>query len=198
MLVRLRQEVQEVPRRVAAPPATPLADDAIRLEPLGSRFADELGALALDDDVRRYTFVPSTPRDGFGADWARAYDDAWADGSRAGFAVLDAATGAFVGMAGFVKLDLDARQAEAGYVVAPAARGRGLARRALALLTAWGFGELELVRIELRIDVTNEPSLAVARRAGFTQDGVLRSLSFKEGRRSDISVWSRLRDEPSG
>jgi RimJ/RimL family protein N-acetyltransferase len=197
VLVRLGQEVQEVPRRLA-PPDEPLSDDAIRLEPLGSRFAAELEELARDDDVRRFTRAPSTPRTGFGAEWGRVYDDAWRDGSRAGFAILDAADGAFLGMAVFVTIDLDAREGEAGYILAPVARGRGVASRALALLTGWGFGGLGLHRIELRIDPANEASLAVARRNGFTHEGTLRSVHFKEDARADVSIWSRLASDPAG
>ena len=47
-------------------------------------------------------------------------------------------------------------------------------------------------RVELRIDVDNLPSLKVADRAGFTREGVLRSVHFKDGERVDIAVYSRL------
>ena len=77
-------------------------------------------------------------------------------------------------------------------MVAPAARGRGASLRAVELLTRWGFDELGLERLELRIDVTNLASERVAERAGYSQDGVLRNVHFKEGLRSDTGIWSRL------
>ena len=184
-----------MPRRVA-PPDPPLADDTIRLEPITAADADDLDALARDDAVRHYASTPTDPPPGFGETWARVYTDAWRDGGRAGFAIRDARGGpAFLGIAVYVHLDPEAREGEAGYIVAPAARGRGVATRSLRLLTDWGFGELALERIELRIDVTNEVSEAVARRCGYTREGVLRSVHFKEGRRIDFGVWSRLRGE---
>jgi RimJ/RimL family protein N-acetyltransferase len=91
-----------------------------------------------------------------------------------------------------VRLSLEERQGEIGYVVAPAGRGRGLAARAVALLTDWGFGGLDLQRIELRIDPRNAASERVAERAGYRREGTLRSVAFKEGTRSDVGVWSRL------
>ena len=91
-----------------------------------------------------------------------------------------------------MKLDRDAREAEAGYIVAPAARGRGIAVRALRLLTDWSLQELGLERVELRIEVENEPSIRVAERAGFVREGVLRSVHFKQGLRANIAVYSRL------
>jgi RimJ/RimL family protein N-acetyltransferase len=194
VLVRLRQEVQEVPRAVA-PPAEPLADDAIYLEPLGLTHAAVMEELAADADVRRFTYVPSDAPAGYGEKWARVYEDAWRDGSRAGFAVRDARDGTVLGFVAFVRLDADAREGEAGYVVAPAARGRGVAARSLRLLTDWGFRELALERIELRIDTENELSERVAERCGYVRDGVLRSVHFKEGMRANVGVWSRLRSD---
>jgi len=91
-----------------------------------------------------------------------------------------------------VRLDRDAREAEAGYIVAPAARRRGVAVRALRMLTEWSLQELDLERIELRIEVENEPSIRVAERTGFVREGVLRSVHFKQGSRADIAVYSRL------
>jgi len=179
-----------------SPPDPPLADDAIELVPLASIHATELDALAQDELVRRYTLVPSDPPPGFGATWADRYATAWRDGSgRAGFTIRDRATGEFLGLVMLVRLDLDAGEGEAGYVLAPAARGRGAAARALRLVTGWSFDTLGLERIELRIDATNAASEAVACRAGYIREGVLRSTYFKEGRRADVGVWSCLRSD---
>jgi RimJ/RimL family protein N-acetyltransferase len=70
-----------------------------------------------------------------------------------------------------------------------------VAVRALELLTGWGFHELGLERLELRIAVTNPASERVAERGGYRCEGVLRSVHFKEGRRIDVGVWSRLRED---
>jgi RimJ/RimL family protein N-acetyltransferase len=176
------------------PPGPPLADDAIRLVPLAPRHDESLDAVARDPDVRRFTYVPSEPPSGFATGWRGRYDEGWRDGSRAGFAI-ESLDGEFLGFAAFVRLELESRQGEVGYIVAPAARGRGVATRMLGLIGEWGFGTLGLERIELRIDVENIASERVAERAGFTREGVLRSVAFKEGLRADVAVWSRLRSD---
>jgi RimJ/RimL family protein N-acetyltransferase len=178
-----------VPRRLTAPE---LHDDAIRLEPLARALAPAMRWVNEPDaDTARFTYIPSSPDARFVETWLGRYEDGWGDGSRAGFAVRDAA-GEAVGFAAFVKLDLEAAEGELGYVVAPAARGRGVASRAVALLTDWGLHELGLHRVELRIDPANAASRRVAERNGYRLEGVLRSVAFKEGRRSDVAVWSRL------
>jgi RimJ/RimL family protein N-acetyltransferase len=189
VLVRLGQEVQEVPRRVGAPPR--LADDTIRLEPLTQADVPDMLALTVDADIIRFTRVPTDADEPFVRDWIGRYEAGWEDGSRAGFTVR-AGDGEFLGFAALVDLDLEHHEAELGYMVAPAARGRGVASRAVALVTQWAFDELGLLRVELRIDVGNAPSERVAERAGYRLDGVLRNVYFKEDARCDLGVWSRL------
>ena len=169
-----------------------MEDGEVRLEPLGSAHLEGLAELGQDPDVQRFTYVPSPWVEGFERTWLQRYDQP--NGQRAGFAIVDA-SGEFLGMAALVRLDSDAREAEAGYIVAPAARGRGIAVRALRMLTDWSLQELGLERVELRIEVENEPSIRVAERAGFVREGVLRSVHFKQGQRADIAVYSRLATE---
>jgi RimJ/RimL family protein N-acetyltransferase len=184
-----------VPRRLSRPEPA-LADDAIWLEPLAEALVPDLGwLLGGDPDTARFTRIPAEPDLAFLTGWLARYERAWNDGSAAGFAVRDIETGEAVGFAGVVQLELDKEEGEIGYVVAPSARGRGVAGRALALLTQWGLGTLGLKRIELRIDPANQVSARIAERAGYRREGTLRNTFFKEGLRSDIDVWSRVADE---
>ena len=174
------------------PPDPPLADDAIRLEPLAQRDVDDALEMVRDDDVKRFTYMPVDADASVIAGWIARYEQSWADGSRAGFSIRDAADGRFLGFAAIVRLDLAQRQGELGYMLTPAARGRGASIRAVELLTRWSFDGLGLQRLELRIDVANAASARVAERAGYRLEGVLRSLAFKDGLRTDTGVWSRL------
>jgi RimJ/RimL family protein N-acetyltransferase len=177
------------------PPATPLSDGVVRLEPLDRRFRPDFDALTDDPDVIRFTRVPARRSGGFAATWIDTYVDAWRDGTRAGFAILEEETDAFLGMVALVQLDLALREGELGYIVAPAARGRGVAGRAIGLLAGWAFRDLRLSRVEAWIDVANERSKRVAERAGFTFEGIRRSVPFKDGQRADMAIYSLLPDE---
>jgi RimJ/RimL family protein N-acetyltransferase len=169
-----------------------LSDGTIRLEQLAPSHLEGLAALGHDVDVQRYTYVPSPWVDGFERRWLERYEQGHEDGTRAGFAIVDEADGAFLGLAALVRIDREGREAEAGYIVAPQARGRGVAARALRLLTDWALGDLGLERIELRITTENLTSMRVAERCGYLREGVLRSVHFKQGLRSDLAVYSRL------
>jgi len=168
-------------------------DGTIRLEHLAVQHLEGLADLGRDPEVRQFTYVPDPWVEGFERTWLERYDQP--DGSRAGFAIVDEADEAFLGMAALVTLDLEGRQAEAGYIVAPSARGRGIASRALTLLTDWALDELALERVELRITVENAPSIRVAEKCGYEREGILRSVHFKQGRRNDVAVYARLARE---
>ena len=153
-------------------------------------------ALGDDADVARFTLLPTTLDLETARDWVDRYVTGWRDGTLGGFAIVSADEGAFLGFIGIVRYDPAGKSAELGYIVAPEARGRGVAARALGLLTAWCLDGLGLERVELRIDPANLPSLRLAERIGFVREGVLRSMPFKDGLRIDLAVYSRLPGDP--
>ena len=83
--------------------------------------------------------------------------------------VLDAATAELVGACGL--LEVSDHRAEIGYWVKREARGRGVATRAVRLVTEWGLVEVGLSLIELLADVRNLASQRVAEKAGYTRHG---------------------------
>lgn len=168
----------------------------VRLEPLARAHLQALAALARDPDVQRFTRVPVPPPQDFAERWYRTYEAGRADGTREAFAICDDNETSFLGLAVAPKIDREARTAELGYIVAPAARGRGVASEALRLLTAWGFSELGALRLELLIGVDNDASKRIAVRCGYIREGVLRSVHFKQGLRQDTEIWSRLPTDP--
>jgi RimJ/RimL family protein N-acetyltransferase len=163
----------------------------VRLVPLGDEYLTDVAVMVADPDVVRFTRFPAPLPDGFLAQWYARYRDGRADGTRCAFAIVDAA-GAFLGLALAVHIDGEAREAELGYMLAPGARGRGVATQALRQLSDWAFGAVGMRRLQLLISVDNRESSRVAKRAGYTLDGVLRSLYVKPGLRSDTEVWSLL------
>ena len=85
------------------------------------------------------------------------------------------------------EVELEHARAAVGYWLAPRARGRGVATRAVRLLAGWAFAELALMRIGLTCGPDNVASQRVAERCGFTREGVLRSyVTFKGGRRDSV------------
>jgi RimJ/RimL family protein N-acetyltransferase len=79
-----------------------------------------------------------------------------------------------------------------GYWTAPWARGRGYAAEAARALADWAFAH-GAPRVHLFADVGNAASQAVARRAGFTDEGIVRGcLPYGNRPRGDAVLFSRL------
>ena len=169
-----------------------LTDGVITLAKLSDAHLPGLASLIEDPDVVANTRVPEPPPDGFEQQWLGAYEEGRADGTRDGFAIEDAETGEFLGIAGLVAIEPNESQAEIGYIVAREARGCGIATRALRLVTDYALGELGLARVQLMIGSENTPSMRVAERCGYRREGMFRSLYLKPGRRADMVVYSRL------
>ena len=164
----------------------------IRLELLAESHLAAVGEMNSDPDVLRYTRVPDPVPPQWEREWFEFYEQGRRDGTREAFAVVDDGDGSFLGLALAFGIDREGRQLELGYVVAPHARGRGVATRTLELLTDWALAELGALRIELWISTGNEASKRVAEHAGYRYEGTLRSFHFKHGLRDDFEVWSRL------
>ncbi len=172
-----------------------IAGLAITLEPFGERHLAGVEGMLADPELLRFTRVPEPAPPGFARTWLERYEEARREGGREAFAIVDE-SGAFLGLALAPSIDHEARTAELGYVVAPEARGRGVASEALRRLTAWAFAELGMLRLELLISVENTASKRVAERCGYVREGVLRSRHVKQDLREDTEIWSRLATDP--
>jgi RimJ/RimL family protein N-acetyltransferase len=166
----------------------------MRLEPFTDAHVPLLDELLGDPDTLRFTRIPEPPPPDFGLDWTGRYAAGREDGTKEGFAALDD-DGRLLGLALVPTIDRETGEAELGYMVAPSARGRGVATAILRELTAWAFAQ-GIERCELVISVGNTGSERVAERVGYVREGTLRSIYLKPGKREDVTIWSRLPTDP--
>jgi len=161
-----------------------LTDGVVTLRQFTADDVTRIVEACADSETAR--FIPLIPVPYTQAD-AGAYLDLaealWDEGERLPFAVADAATDALLGA-------IDVRLGEVGsigYWVHPAARSRGVATRALLLLSRWAVTEGGVERLELTTHPENIGSQRVAEKVGFVREGVLRShIRFREGRRDSV------------
>jgi RimJ/RimL family protein N-acetyltransferase len=87
---------------------------------------------------------------------------------------------------------------EIGYWVAASALGKGIATEVTAVQTRVGFELAGLDRIDIQVEPSNERSLAIPRKLGFTEEGTLRRRLEPGGDDEparDSVVFSMLREE---
>ena len=72
---------------------------------------------------------------------------------------------------------------------------KGYGSDAVATLVRFGFEEMNLNRIELRVFDFNERAQASYRKCGFVEEGRMRQSHYADGAYCDVVVMSVLRDE---
>lgn len=154
---------------------------------------DALVEMANDPSIQRWTRVPSPYTRKDADHWFALTRTTRAAGRQAAFAVEDAKTGELLGSIDLRVNPSDPAVGELGYMVGPRARRRGVATRAVRLLTRWAFEALGIARMEILVHPRNEPSARVAEAAGFTKEGPLHSdRPGRAGDRLDRVVYARL------
>jgi RimJ/RimL family protein N-acetyltransferase len=109
-------------------------------------------------------------------------------------AAVDVSGGEVVGAGMLHHLDGERGIVEIGYWVLPEARGRGVATTIARLLAEHAF-TLGIERVAAYVNVGNVASERVLERAGFTREGVVRSMPKPDGRRVDKTLFSLLPGE---
>ncbi len=163
----------------------------LRLRPPTPDDVDAVHRAMQDPETQRWVTaapVPYTPADARA--WLETTVRQRAEGT--GLPVVAEADGALVGTAGLSLTGGRHLGPEIGYSVAAWARGRRYAAEMADGLARWAFAH-GAPRVHLVVDVDNPASQAVARRAGFTREGVVRGcLPRRDGTRADAALFGRL------
>jgi RimJ/RimL family protein N-acetyltransferase len=159
-----------------------------------------VAAFGADPDLGRLVGMDVDPNKAAVRERAERLPARAAEGKVVELAVSDAAGGPFLGSLVLHSFDWHHRRCEVGFWLVPAARGRGLGSRAVALAVSWALGELDLLRVEMTTTPDNDAVFALARRLGFTHEGVLRRRNVERGVRVDVVWFGVLREEwaPAG
>jgi RimJ/RimL family protein N-acetyltransferase len=165
-------------------PVPPLTDGVVTLRPPDERDLPAIEQGIADPEVVRWIGPTEDPA-GETLDLDRSR---WTEGTGATFSIC-----ANDDCVGQVWVDLGGSgRGEVGYWLLPEARGKGLATRSVRLISRWALRALELSRLSLMTERSNERSQRVAERSGFVKEGVLRSYKEQAGRRIDCVVFSLL------
>lgn len=153
-------------RSTAIPPLDGSRSDGV--VSIRARREADVAALATgsaDPETQRWLGDPAMDAPARATSVARA-EEAFRSGRGAPLAIVDAGSDEPLGVIN-LQFRTDAL-ATIAYAVFPAARGRGVAVRAVALISVWA-GELGVGELRLEIDPANAASLRVAEKCEFTR-----------------------------
>ena len=143
-----------------------LSDGVVTLRPPDEGDLEAIAAGIADPDVVRWIGPP----EGTAAETLALNRSRWASGSPT-FAICEA-DDVCVGHVWANRHPDEPAAAAIGYFLLPAARGRGLATRAVRLICDWLVAERGVTTLRLYTDPANIASQRVAERSGFTRIGI--------------------------
>jgi RimJ/RimL family protein N-acetyltransferase len=155
--------------------------------------ADAPAVVAAYRDREIQQWHARTMTDAEALQWVLSWPERWSAETGAGWAVVEA--GALVARVGFGGLTLADGLGEAAYWVVPAARGRGIAARALSAVTDWMFEQVGFHRMVLHHSTRNLASCRVADKTGYAHEGTAVQQALHADGWHDMHVHARVRDE---
>jgi UDP-4-amino-4,6-dideoxy-N-acetyl-beta-L-altrosamine N-acetyltransferase len=107
--------------------------------------------------------------------------------------------GQHIGGAGFHQIDGRQAHAEIGLFIGPPELwDRGLGNDVLQTMLRFGFEQMNLHRIYLRVFAENKRAIRLYEKVGFQHEGCWRQSEFRHGRYHDLLWMSILRNEWNG
>jgi [ribosomal protein S5]-alanine N-acetyltransferase len=154
--------------------------------------ADALFAIYADPQAMRYWSCAPWVELGQAASHIALSRHHYGSGESLRLAVTLAATGELIGTATLYAFNRANRRCEIGYLLSRAHWGQGYMPEALAALIDYGFGALDLHRIEADLHPDNQASATILERLHFRQEGRLRERWFVDGELSDSVIYGLL------
>ena len=170
-----------------------LTDGVVSLRPWRATDAPAVYAACQDPLIARFVPIPQPYTKADAATYIEHCQRALQGDTERTFAIVDAGSDAVLGSV--ARLGPFGHRATFGYWLAPSARGRGMATRALRLIVDWTLATTAVIRCELYTDSDNEASGRVALRAGFEREGIRRAWDLdRQGRPIDVVWYVLVRD----
>ena len=158
-----------------------LESERLRLRGMRRQDATDMFEYASRSDVTRFLLWSEHGSLGYTAEYLKYVESRYSVGDFYDFAVTLKESGKMIGTCGFAKIDTVNNSAELGYVLNPAYHHRGYATEAARAVLEFGFGELELHRIEARFMEGTEPSRLLMERLGMKPEGFERDSVYVKG-----------------
>lgn len=179
------------------PPHTPMQGRLCRLDPLDAtqHAAALFEAHSADREGRNWTYLPYGPFES-AAEYRRWVERAAAQEDPQFFAIVEQGSGRPVGTGSYLRIEPAMGVIEVGHLAfSPALQRTPAATEAMYLMLRRAFDELGYRRYEWKCDSLNAPSVAAAKRLGFTFEGTFRQAVVIKGRNRDTSWLSIIDSE---
>ncbi|KEO81248.1 GNAT family N-acetyltransferase [Tumebacillus flagellatus] len=156
--------------------------------------ADDVFAFLSDPEVMEYYGNDPFPREKVPTT-IQNYDSMFEDKRGIRFGIEEKATGRIIGTCGLQFWDHRDRCAELVYILRKDSWSQGVMTEALGALIQYGFEQMDLYRVQAKIEVPNIGSHRVVEKVGLKREGVLRGAAYTFGEFRDLVIYGKLRTD---
>lgn len=121
------------------------------------------------------------------------YDSIFAEKTGVRWGITIKGVDEVIGSFGFLNYVAQHSRSQIGYELDKQFWGKGIASEAIEAILEYGFGEMNLQRIEALIEPPNVASCRLVERTGFIKEGLLRSYEFNGKKFDDLYMYSLLK-----
>lgn len=171
---------------------TELQSERLHLRKIKMSDSSSLFKIWSDPDVTRFMNISNFTDENQAKDMIKLFDELAQDNRATRFAIIELKSNEIVGSCGFNSIDFENAKAEIGYDIAKPFWGRGYASEAIRSLLDYAFSDLELNRIEAKVEPENVNSIKVLQKLNFTFEGTLRQSERSKGKFIDLHIYSKL------
>lgn len=179
-------------------PFPTLRGEQLQLRALAATDADAVYRQFSDDEVTRYydldTFTDPAQGEQLVASWLQRYERRF--GIRWAICRLDSPA-QLIGTCGYNLWIQGSARAVLGFDLERSHWRQGIMTEALQLTLDYGFGTMELNRVEAVVFRDNAASCNLLAKLGFTREGLLRQYEYLHGSFEDMYMFSQLRQDRS-
>ena len=174
-------------------PTPTLRTARLLLRPFAESDAGAIYDLLSNARVLRYWDSPPWTDRSRAAEFLAACRKVEEEGSGARFAIETRDNNEFVGWCSMFRWTPIYRSLGIGYCFDEPAWGKGYATEAVRAMLQWGYGALDLNRVDAELDTRNAASARVLEKLGFEREGLRREDCIVSGEVSDSWIYGLLR-----
>ncbi|MBR2564235.1 MAG: GNAT family N-acetyltransferase [Paenibacillus sp.] len=160
---------------------------------------DSRDLLALYSDATVVEYIPFTPFESEqdALDEMSWYKKIFKEQTGLRWMIEDKESHRVIGTCGYLGYEEQHHRAEIGYDLLSSCWGKGVMTEVARAVLEFGFNQMQLNKIEAKVDPSNEASIRLLHKLGFQQEGLLRQHEFEKGRYIDLAVFSKLQSDTS-
>lgn len=148
-----------------------------------------------DPDVTRFMNISSFTDEAQVIEMIELFEDFAQAGEAIRFSMIERKSNEIIGTCGFNFIDYENAKAEIGYDLAKSHWGMGYAPEGIHALLTYAFEDLELNRVEAKVEPANVNSIKVLQKLNFTFEGCLRQYEKSKGNFIDVNMYSLLKTD---